>query len=193
MSRVLAVPSSLMRVLVKPNDPNSTISTLTRRAKSGIINLNNNNNNNNNNCFTKTRALALRTTSVQGIRNLSQVRFNESKTIRRSIHTTTTTNVPQRQSSFPVCLIAGAGEGLGQALAKKFASEGFTVVCTRRNLEPLHALCKEINESNSNSPNKPVPIAIPFACDWRDEEAANSLVKKVENEVGQIHVAGKKV
>jgi len=47
-----------------------------------------------------------------------------------------------------VCLILGAGAGVGQAVARKFAEEGLHVVCMRRGGETpgsLEALCAELN------------------------------------------------
>ena len=37
--------------------------------------------------------------------------------------------------SRPVCAIIGAGDGLGQALAKKFAHQGYNVAVISRSLE----------------------------------------------------------
>ena len=37
--------------------------------------------------------------------------------------------------SRPVCVIIGPGEGLGQALAKKFAHQGYNVAVISRSLE----------------------------------------------------------
>ena len=46
-----------------------------------------------------------------------------------------------------VCLIAGAGPGIGQAVARRFAKEGFTVVAVRRNKEQLDTLTADIASS----------------------------------------------
>ena len=46
-----------------------------------------------------------------------------------------------------VCLIAGAGPGIGQAVAKRFAREGFTIVAVRRNKHQLETLTADIEKS----------------------------------------------
>ncbi|MEZ5919727.1 MAG: SDR family NAD(P)-dependent oxidoreductase [Parvularculaceae bacterium] len=45
------------------------------------------------------------------------------------------------------CAIVGAGDYIGSAIARKFASEGFTVFAGRRNVEKLGALKAEIDEA----------------------------------------------
>ena len=50
-------------------------------------------------------------------------------------------------SGRPVCLIAGAGPGIGQAVARRFAKEGFTIVAVRRNKEQLQTLTADIANS----------------------------------------------
>ena len=46
-----------------------------------------------------------------------------------------------------VCLIAGAGPGIGQAVARRFAKEGFTIVAVRRNKDQLETLTADIASS----------------------------------------------
>ena len=50
-----------------------------------------------------------------------------------------------------VCLIAGAGPGIGQAVARRFAKEGFTIVAVRRNKEQLQTLAADIANSGKRS------------------------------------------
>ena len=50
-----------------------------------------------------------------------------------------------------VCLIAGAGPGIGQAVARRFAKEGFTIVAVRRNKDQLQALTADIANSGKRS------------------------------------------
>ena len=45
------------------------------------------------------------------------------------------------------CAIVGAGDYIGAAIARKFASEGFTVFAGRRNVEKLDTLKAEIEEA----------------------------------------------
>lgn len=44
-------------------------------------------------------------------------------------------------------LVAGAGTGLGRAIAQRFAAEGYSVVLTARNAERLKSLCSEIKNA----------------------------------------------
>ena len=50
-----------------------------------------------------------------------------------------------------VCLIAGAGPGIGQAVARRFAKEGFTIVAVRRNKDQLQTLTADITSSGKTS------------------------------------------
>ena len=54
-----------------------------------------------------------------------------------------------------VCLIAGAGPGIGQAVARRFAKEGFTIVAVRRNKDQLQTLTADITNSGKIIRNKP--------------------------------------
>ena len=55
-------------------------------------------------------------------------------------------------TSRSVCLIAGAGPGIGQAVAKRFAREGFTIVAVRRNKDQLQTLTADITSSGKTCP-----------------------------------------
>ena len=78
-----------------------------------------------------------------------------------------------------VCLVIGAGDGLGGAIALAFAAEGHPVVITRRarHLDQLEALAREIG-----------PNAHAFGVDARSEEETAALFDRVEREVGPIGV-----
>ena len=78
-----------------------------------------------------------------------------------------------------VCLVIGAGDGLGGANAKAFAAEGHSVVVTRRarHLDQLEALAREIG-----------PTAHAFGVDARSEEETAALFERVEREIGPIGV-----
>ena len=81
-----------------------------------------------------------------------------------------------------VCLVIGAGDGVGGAIAKAFAAEGLTVCVTRRarNLEQLEALASDIRKAGGN--------AHAFGVDARDEAEMVALFDKVEAEVGPLDV-----
>lgn len=81
-----------------------------------------------------------------------------------------------------VCLVVGAGDGLGASIARAFAAEGLTVCMTRRerNLDRLEALAEEIRAVGGS--------AHAFGVDARDEEAMIALFDRIEAEIGVIEV-----
>lgn len=82
----------------------------------------------------------------------------------------------------PACLIIGAGDGLGAALARAFAAEGLTVCVTRRprNLDQVQALAAAIEAEGGK--------ARAFGVDARSEEEMIALIDKIEAEVGPLEV-----
>ena len=78
-----------------------------------------------------------------------------------------------------VCLVIGAGDGLGGAIARAFAGEGHPVCMTRRarHLGQLEALAREIG-----------PQAHAFGVDARSEEETVALFDRIEREIGPIGV-----
>ena len=81
-----------------------------------------------------------------------------------------------------VCLVVGAGDGVGGAIAKAFAAEGFTVVITRRerNLDQLQGLAGEIEKAGGN--------AVAYGVDARAEDEMIALFDRIEAEVGPLEV-----
>ncbi len=81
-----------------------------------------------------------------------------------------------------VCLVIGAGDGVGGAIAKAFAAQGLTVCVTRRarNLDQLEALAEDIRKTGGK--------AHAFGVDARDEAEMVALFDKVEAEVGPLEV-----
>ncbi|MGQ0656138.1 MAG: SDR family NAD(P)-dependent oxidoreductase [Betaproteobacteria bacterium] len=65
-------------------------------------------------------------------------------------------------------LVAGAGSGLGRAVAQRFAAEGYTVALAARNADRLQALASQIRDSK------------PFAGDLTDEASVIDLFDQVE-------------
>ena len=45
-----------------------------------------------------------------------------------------------------VCLVAGAGPGIGQSVAKRFIKEGFTVIAVRRSEDKIKPFEVEMNK-----------------------------------------------
>ncbi len=81
------------------------------------------------------------------------------------------------------CLIIGAGDDTGAAIARAFAKDGYAVCLSRRprHADKLEALAQSIRDSGGS--------AHPFPCDARDEEAVSTLVANIEEQVGPIEVA----
>jgi NAD(P)-dependent dehydrogenase (short-subunit alcohol dehydrogenase family) len=81
-----------------------------------------------------------------------------------------------------VCVIVGAGDGLGAALARAFANAGLTVCLTRRerNRVQLEALAASIRESGGK--------AHAFPVDARGEDAMVALFDTIEADIGPIEV-----
>jgi NAD(P)-dependent dehydrogenase (short-subunit alcohol dehydrogenase family) len=81
------------------------------------------------------------------------------------------------------CLVVGAGDDTGSAIARAFAREGYTACITRRerHADALEQLAQSIRDEGHKA------VAIP--ADARDEEAMKALVEKVETEVAPIEVA----
>lgn len=86
------------------------------------------------------------------------------------------------ESSKGACLIVGAGDGLGGAIASAFASEGYEICVTRRprHLPELEALAKKIRADGGR--------AHAFGLDARLEDEVVALVDKIEREIGAIEV-----
>ncbi|NCW49933.1 MAG: SDR family NAD(P)-dependent oxidoreductase, partial [Betaproteobacteria bacterium] len=79
-----------------------------------------------------------------------------------------------------VCLVVGAGDATGGAVAKRFAREGYTVCATRRSLEKLQPLIAEIQQAGG--------VIHGFGSDARQEEAVVALVEHIESNIGPIDV-----
>ena len=77
------------------------------------------------------------------------------------------------------CLVVGVGDGVGSAISKAFAAQGYTVCMTRRprHLDQLEALAAEIGHD-----------ARAYGVDARQEAEMIALVDKIEAEVGPLEV-----
>ena len=82
----------------------------------------------------------------------------------------------------PSCLIVGAGDGVGAAIARAFAREGLAVCITRRprNLDQLEAVAASIRAEGGE--------AHAFGVDARNEAEMIGLVDRIEAEVGPLQV-----
>jgi NAD(P)-dependent dehydrogenase (short-subunit alcohol dehydrogenase family) len=81
------------------------------------------------------------------------------------------------------CVIIGAGDDTGAAIARAFAREGMTacVVRRQRHADALEKLAQSIRDEGLKSVSLPT--------DARDEEAMIALFEKIETEIGPIEVA----
>jgi NAD(P)-dependent dehydrogenase (short-subunit alcohol dehydrogenase family) len=79
-----------------------------------------------------------------------------------------------------VCLVVGAGDATGSAVARRFAREGYTTCVARRGLDALAPLVAQIKASGGQ--------ALPFALDARREEQVQALIAQIERDVGELHV-----
>jgi len=78
------------------------------------------------------------------------------------------------------CLVIGAGDATGGAIAKRFAREGYVVIPVRRKLEHLDDLAKEIHDEGGE--------VVPIGCDARKEEEMVALFKRIETEIAPLDV-----
>ena len=79
-----------------------------------------------------------------------------------------------------VCVVIGAGDATGGAIARCFARGGYTAVVTRRHADKLEPLVAQIRKEGGK--------VHPFGSDARDEEQVVELFAKVEAEIGEIEV-----
>ena len=79
-----------------------------------------------------------------------------------------------------VCLIVGAGDGTGSAVAKRFAQAGYVVCVTRRTPDASQGLLSAIHGSGGR--------ALAFTLDARHEDDVINLFKKIEQDVGALEV-----
>ena len=77
-------------------------------------------------------------------------------------------------------VVMGAGNATGSAVARRFASEGYTACVSRRNEEKLQPLIQSIEEAGGQ--------ARAFDADARKEEQVLAMFRTVEEEIGPIEV-----
>lgn len=82
----------------------------------------------------------------------------------------------------PVCLIIGAGAGIGGHVGKRFAKEGYhACLCRRSNAAGLDEIVADINLSGDN--------ATGFILNATDDDTIEELVENIEKTIGPIEVA----
>ena len=77
-------------------------------------------------------------------------------------------------------LIMGAGDALGGALARRFASAGLVAAPCRRKEDQLDGLVRDIEAEGG--------AARAMGCDARDEDQVIGLFDRVEDEIGPVEV-----
>jgi NAD(P)-dependent dehydrogenase (short-subunit alcohol dehydrogenase family) len=79
-----------------------------------------------------------------------------------------------------VCIVTGAGQGLGRAVALEMADEGASVVLLERNPDTLAAVCAEVSARST--------VAKGFRLDVTDYDAYGKAIGDVVSEFGRIDV-----
>jgi short-subunit dehydrogenase len=79
-----------------------------------------------------------------------------------------------------VCLVIGAGDATGGAIAKRFAKDGYIACVTRRSADKLQTLKAEIESSGG--------VCHAFGSDARVEEEVIALVENIEANIAPIDV-----
>ncbi|MBI4292977.1 MAG: SDR family NAD(P)-dependent oxidoreductase [Betaproteobacteria bacterium] len=80
-----------------------------------------------------------------------------------------------------IALIAGVGDGLGGAIARRFAHGGYATALVARSAEPLARIASEIEASGGRG--------VAYVADLREESAVTKLFEDVEKELGPISLA----
>ncbi|PSN66244.1 NAD(P)-binding protein [Corynespora cassiicola Philippines] len=82
----------------------------------------------------------------------------------------------------PVIAIVGAGPGIGEAVARRFATEGFAVALLARSEDTLQAMAQGINA------DIPEGTAQYYITDLRVEDTVLASFKKIREDLGPVQV-----
>ena len=81
----------------------------------------------------------------------------------------------------PVCLVLGAGAGIGGTVAKKFAKEGFhSCLCRRSDQKGLDQLVSDIEQEGGS--------ATGYLINAIEDNVLEELILKIEQDIGPIEV-----
>ena len=79
-------------------------------------------------------------------------------------------------------IIVGASDGIGAALARKLAKEGYTIALVARRKEKLNTLCAEINSAEMEA------RAFPYVHDVANYDEVPDLLRKIVADLGGLDV-----
>ncbi len=80
-----------------------------------------------------------------------------------------------------IVVVTGAGRGIGQEIARSFASQGAKVALVSRSESSCGGAAKEINETFPGSCSA-------YAVDVSDHDAVQDLAKKIGDELGPVNI-----
>ncbi|POS77616.1 hypothetical protein DHEL01_v203980 [Diaporthe helianthi] len=82
----------------------------------------------------------------------------------------------------PVIAVVGAGPGIGEAVARRFASEGFILALLARTEDKLQTMAQGIDAEYGKN------TAHYYLTDLRIEDSVNSSFKRIRSELGPVQV-----
>ena len=85
-------------------------------------------------------------------------------------------------SNKPVIAVVGAGPGIGEAVAHRFAIEGFVVALLARTEDKLQTMAQTINSDIGQG------TAHYYITDLRIEDSVISAFKRIRAELGPVNV-----
>lgn len=84
-----------------------------------------------------------------------------------------------------VAMITGGSEGLGRALARRFAGEGAAVSICARGERALEEVCREVREEMAGEGRE--ARCLPFVADVTDPDAVDRWIRATREELGPVH------